>query len=81
MHITNNDQFDRPLTDGQMADIYEAIAGAVYLKNYEFYDVMKFLRLSANSFHENIPNHRLYIGNSKLIFEDPMTKVLKYPLG
>lgn len=59
-----------------MADIYEAIAGAVYLKNYEFNDVIKFLKLSGNSFHENIPNHRLYFGNSKLTFEDPRTKVL-----
>ena len=42
MTTTINDEDDFKLSRKQQADIYEAICGACYIRNYEFLDVIKF---------------------------------------
>nr|CDL68762.1 Dicer-like protein [Paramecium sexaurelia] len=68
MTTTINDEDDFKLSRKQQADIYEAICGACYIRNYEFLDVIKFFKLTNFGFHGI--SQRFYTGNSLIKFPD-----------
>ncbi|CAD8101693.1 unnamed protein product [Paramecium sonneborni] len=77
MTTTINDVDDFILSRKQQADIYEAICGACYIRDYEFSDVIKFFKLTNFGFHGNF--QKFYRGNSLIKFPDSYNNQI-YPL-
>nr|CDL68759.1 Dicer-like protein [Paramecium biaurelia] len=66
MMMIINEQEDQKLSQKQQADIYEALCGACYIKNYEFKDLMDFFKLTNFQFKGKIP--QFYKGNPLIDF-------------
>ncbi|CAD8184914.1 unnamed protein product [Paramecium octaurelia] len=77
MTMTINDVDDFKLSRKQQADIYEAICGACYIRDYEFSDVIKFFKLTNFGFQGVFPN--FYTGNCLIQFPDVQNSGI-YPL-
>nr|CDL68758.1 Dicer-like protein [Paramecium biaurelia] len=77
MTTTINDVDDFKLSRKQQADIYEAICGACYIKDYEFSDVIKFFKLTNFGFQGIF--QRFYTGSSLIQFPDIQNSHV-YPL-
>ncbi|CAD8102831.1 unnamed protein product [Paramecium primaurelia] len=68
MMMIINEQEDPKLSQKQQADIYEALCGACYIKNYEFKDLMDFFKLTKFEFKGKV--QQFYNGNSLIDFSN-----------
>ncbi|CAD8188300.1 unnamed protein product [Paramecium octaurelia] len=66
MMMIINEQEDSKLSLKQQADIYEALCGACYIKNYQFKDLMDFFKLTRFEFKGSVPQY--YKGNPLIDF-------------
>ncbi|CAD8103962.1 unnamed protein product [Paramecium sonneborni] len=68
MMMIINEQEDPKLSQKQQADIYEALCGACYIKNYEFKDLIDFFKLSKFEFKGKL--QQFYKGKPLIDFKE-----------